>query len=133
MKKKDRCVFPVVFYQDEDKIGVRFPDLPGCVTQGDDMNDALAMAKDALEGHLLALEDIGQSIPEPTPFYAVKAKKGEAILLVEVRLSVIREKEANKSVDKTVTLPNWMNIAAMDAGINFSNTLQEAIKEKLGV
>lgn len=133
MKKKDRCVFPVIIYQDEDKFGVRFPDLPGCVTQGDDINDALAMAKDALEGHLLTMEDIGEVIPEPTPFYSIKAKKGEAIFLVDVHLSLIREEEANRAVNKTITLPNWMNIAAMDAGINFSSTLQEAIKGKLGV
>lgn len=133
MKKNDRRIFPAILFLDDDKVGVRFPDLPGCVTQGDDMNDAFAMAKDALEGHLLSMEDIGQSIPEPTPFYAVKAKKGEAIILVEVHLDIIREEEANKAVNKTVTLPSWMNVAAAEAGINFSSTLQEAIREKLGV
>lgn len=52
---------------------------------------------------------------------------------LSVHLSLIREEEANKAVSKTATLPNWMNIAAMDAGINFSSTLQEAIRIKLGV
>lgn len=133
MKKKDRCIFPAVFFRDEDKIGVYFPNLPGCVTQGDDMDNALAMAKDALEGHLLSLEDTGQPIPEPTPFYELNMKKGEVVVLVDAHLSLAREEEANRAINKTVTLPNWMNIAAMDAGINFSSTLQDAIREKLGV
>ena len=133
MKKKDRYVFPAILFQDEDEIGVRFPDLPGCVTSGDDTDDAIVQAKEALEGHLLTIEDIGESIPVPTPFYKVETGKGEAVVLVEVHLSLVREEEANKAVNKTVTLPNWMNIAAAEAGINFSSTLQEAIKEKLGV
>ena len=40
---------------------------------------------------------------------------------------------ANKSVSKNVTLPSWLNQLAMESKINFSNTLQEALREKLGV
>lgn len=133
MKKRDRYIFAARFFRDEDKIGVRFPDLPGCITQGDDVEDAFAMAKEALEGCLLTMEDIGQPIPEPTPFYDLEMEPGDMVCPIEVRLSLIREEEANRAVSKTVTLPNWMNVAAMNAGINFSSTLQEAIKEKLGV
>lgn len=69
---------------------------------------------------MLAVEGIGLLPPPPT-------------LLIEVHLALIRKEEANRAVNKTVTLPNWMSVAAMDAEINFSNTLQEAIREKLGI
>jgi predicted RNase H-like HicB family nuclease len=133
MEKNGHYIFPAIFYKDENAIGVEFPDLPGCVTFGDDMNDAVKMAKEAMGGYLLTLEDIKKAIPKPTPLSEVETQKGQAVFLVEVYLSVLRDEERNKSVKKTVTLPNWLNIAAMNADVNFSSVLQEALKERLSL
>ena len=133
MREKDHYIFPAIMFNDNDFIGVEFPDLPGCLTFGENVDEALRMAKDALGGHLLTMEDIKRPIPQPTPFDKVKFKKGQTIMLVDVYLSLLREDEKNKAVRKTVTLPNWLNIAAMNAKINFSNVLQEALKSRLGL
>ncbi|MDR3075808.1 MAG: type II toxin-antitoxin system HicB family antitoxin [Synergistaceae bacterium] len=133
MAANDHYIFPAVFYNDEGAISVEFPDLPGCLTFGDDMNDAVSMAKDALGGYLLTMQDIHGTIPQPTPFNEVKLHEGQAVFLVEVYLSILRDEEKNKSVKKTVTLPNWLNVAAMDANVNFSSVLQEALRSRLGV
>ena len=131
--KTDRYVFPAIFFRDENTVGVRFPDLPGCNTCGDDQEDALTMARDALGGHLLCLEDLGEAIPTPTPFDKIRTKKNEVVALIEVRLSILREEDRKRAVNKTVTVPAWLNQMAMDAHINFSSTLQEALRQKLGV
>ena len=101
-----KYVFPAVFEKDEDKISVRVPDVKGCITFGDDMADAMEMAKDALEMMLVHFEDHGEPIPSASD---------------------------NKAVKKTLTIPNWLNVKAEKAGVNFSQVLQEALKQKLEI
>ena len=82
-KKPDRYVFPAVFSCDEDGIAVSFPDLLGCTTCGDDQDEALLMAQDALRGHLSCMEDDNDHIPEPSDFRSVKVDADEVVVLVE--------------------------------------------------
>ena len=133
MKKQDHYIFPAIFYPDEQYIGVKFPDLPGCLTFGDDLENALAMAREALGGYLLSVEDANEPIPEPTPFSSIETKQGESVVLVEIWMSVIRDDERDRAVKKTITIPNWLNRKAMEAQVNFSGVMQEALREKLGV
>ncbi len=49
----------------EGGFSVSVPDLPGCHTQGETVEEALAMARDAIEGYLEVLEDEGRPLPEP--------------------------------------------------------------------
>ena len=51
--------------------GVSFPDLPGCVTAGVDLDDARAMAEEALALHLEGMEADGEPIPEPSSMSCV--------------------------------------------------------------
>ena len=60
-------------------------------------------------------------------------EKGEAVVLVTVRMDIVREEEAKRSITKSVTLPAWLNKIGMENNLNFSNFLQEAIKERLDV
>lgn len=133
--KKDARIYPALLLCDAEsgKVCVRFPDLPGCNTFGDGYEDALACAKDALGGHLLCLEEDGDALPAPTPIEKLCQEKDEIAALVMVRMDILRAKEANKSISKNVTLPSWLNQMAMEANINFSSTLQDALKERLGV
>ncbi|MGD9822684.1 MAG: type II toxin-antitoxin system HicB family antitoxin [Aminobacteriaceae bacterium] len=87
-------------------MAVEFPDLPGCATFGTSEAEAVARAKEALEGFLYYSERDGDVIPAPTPFDKVQVRPGEAVSLVSVRMDIVREEEANKSVTKSVTLPN---------------------------
>ena len=131
--KKDVRVYPAILYKDGECVGVRFPDLPGCVTFGSDYQDAIASAKDALGGHLLCLEEDGDSIPSPTPVESLSVRSGDIPVLVDVRLDILREKESNKSVNKNVTIPAWLNSLATEAKINFSQALQDSLRARLGV
>lgn len=134
MKRPDRYLYPAVFtYEDGQEIAVTFPDLPGCVTCGKDDAEALAMAQDALGGHLWCMEDDNDVIPAPTPLRAVKTQSNEVVVPVGVYMPVIRLAQVNKAVSRTVTIPAWLNAAAIEKGVNFSQTLQVALMNVLNL
>lgn len=134
MKKQDKYVYPAVFtYEDGYEIAVTFPDLPGCATSGADEPEALAMAKDALGGHLWCLERDGDSIPDPTGLCNVTTEPNEHAALIDVYMPAVRLSQENRSINRTVTLPAWLNAAALEKGINFSQALQSALMNDLGI
>lgn len=131
---KDRYYYPAVFGYDsnETEISVVFPDL-GCATSGVDDVDALASAKELLGCVLLGLEEDGEVIPEPTKLADIETADGERTVLIDVFMPAIRMAQKNRAVNRTVTLPAWLNAAAQENGINFSQLLQEAIKTQLHI
>jgi len=133
----DKYIYPAVFDPDErgseHGFTVTFPDLPGCITEGDSLEDALSMAQEALQLHLYGMEEDGDAIPAPTPPEKVTAPEGGFVTLIQAIMPLVRERMANKSVNKTLTLPKWLNDLAEEKRINFSHVLQSGLKERLGV
>ncbi|MGX7349527.1 type II toxin-antitoxin system HicB family antitoxin [Dolosicoccus paucivorans] len=112
---------------------IEFPDLEGAFSCGNDMHDSLYMAKDLLEGWLIVAEDEGDNIPQPSSPSEISIQPNELLIPIEVNLSLARQKHENTLIKKTLTIPEYLNVLAMDNGINFSQTLTEALREKLGV
>lgn len=134
MQYKDKYIFPAVFDPEEEgSYCITFPDLPGCITTGDTLEEALYMAKDALELHLYGMEADGEPIPNPTPPEKIKVPKGGFVSLIQVWMPPIRDEMANKAVKKTLTIPKWLNDIAESEKVNFSHLLQTALKEYLGL
>ena len=134
MKKRDKYVYPAIFtYESGREIAVTFPDLPGCATSGADELEALEMAKDALGGHLWCLEKDEDEIPMPTRLCDVKLESNEQAALVDVYMPAVRLSQENRSVNRTVTLPAWLNAAALEKSINFSQALQSTLMNELGI
>ncbi len=131
MKKQDKYVYPAVFEYAEDGISIFFPDLPGCLSCAKTDAEALHMAKDALGGHMWTIEDFGGEIPEPTPLIDIQTGENQRAQLIEVYMPLIRDAVSTQSVKKTLTIPAWMNDAAEEAGVNFSQLLQSALKKLL--
>lgn len=73
-----------LFEKDSDGISVSFPDLAGCLTCGDTMQEALEMAEDALGGYLLVSELEKDVIPPASPAKAIDVPEGASLILVEV-------------------------------------------------
>ena len=131
MKKVERYFYPAVFtYEDGKEIAVVFPDL-GCATSGENDDDALLSARELLGCVLFGLEEDGEEIPVPSALTDVVAQDNERVVLVDVYMPSIRQAEVNRSVSRTVTLPAWLNAAALERNINFSQVLQEALKAQL--
>ena len=131
---KERYMFPAIFEPGEvHGYTVTFPDLPGCITEGDTLEDAFVMAKEALELHLYGMEADGEPVPLPSQPEPSRVPQGAMVALVEAWMPVIRSKIANQSVKKNLTVPKWLADAADRADINYSQVLQEALKVRLGV
>lgn len=132
MKKPDRYVYPAVLtYEDGYEIAVTFPDLPGCATSGETDANALAMGKEALGLHLCGMETDGDEIPVPSKIKDIETDDNEVIALIEVYMPSVRLAQENRSVNRTVTLPAWLNARAMECGVNFSQVLQDALKSEI--
>ena len=102
-------------------------------TSGTDLSNALEMAKDAIELCGIGYEDEKLAIPQPSDLSAIKAKKGGTVLAVNVDFEAYRCALDNRIVKKNCTLPSWLNDKAEKANINFSASLQRALKEELGL
>ncbi len=133
MKKEDRYVYPAVFtYEPGQEIAVVFPDLD-VATSGNDDDDALLSARELLGCALYGLEEDGLPIPAPTPLASVATAGNERAVLVDVYMPSIRMAKINRSVNRTVTLPAWLNAAALERNINFSQVLQDALKTQMHI
>lgn len=131
MKRPDRYFYPAVFaYEKGCDISVEFPDL-GVATSGEDDDDALISARELLGCVLFGMEEDGEDIPEPTPLSDVPLEHNEHTALVDVYMPSVRQAQSTKSVNRTVTLPAWLNALAIEHGVNFSQTLQTALREQL--
>ena len=133
MKKTERYIYPAVFtYDAGQEIAVVFPDLD-VATSGVDDNDALLSARELLGCALYGMEEDNEEIPTPTPLSDITTAKNERAVLVDVYMPSIRQAHINRSVNRTVTLPAWLNAAALERNINFSQVLQDALKDQLHI
>ena len=133
---KNVYTFPAIFDYADDGISISFPDLPGCLSCADDNDEAVYMATDALGMRLYSDECDGDLIPEPSdPVELQKTlTSGQVVTLIRVYMPLVRDMyEKNKSVNKMCTVPQWLLTASNEASINFSQTLQDALMQKLGI
>lgn len=131
MKKVERYFYPAVFtYEPGKEIAVVFPDLK-CATSGTNEDDALLSARELLGCVLNGLEEDGEKIPSPTPLSEIEVPKNKRVVLIDVYMPSIRMAQVNRSVNRTVTLPAWLNAAALERNVNFSQVLQDALKAQL--
>jgi len=130
---KNEYAYPAFFYFDEDGISIEFPDLPGCLSCAHSTEEAFRCAKEALGLHLYGMEKDHEIIPEPTPVNDLKPDCGGVVAMVNVFMPAVRERINNRSVNRTVTLPAWLNAAALERNINFSQVLQDALKTQIGM
>lgn len=129
-----KYVYPAIFTKENSgQYYIVFPDFEACFTQGDDMQDGLFMANDVLCLTLYGMEENGESIPVPSDPLKIKAGDNEFITLVSCDTLEYRKFYDNKAVKKTLTIPAWLNTQAEKAGVNFSQVLQDALKERLKV
>ncbi len=125
--------YPALFHiAEEGGFWISFPDIPECLTQGENMTDAYKMAVEALG---LALEERikENNVPVATEINKLQQEEGTFPVIVEFDLLEYRKKHNSRSVKKTLSIPEWLNEEAMARGINFSQVLQDALKIQLGI
>ena len=137
MDRPDFYRYHAIFSYEDDGIHVTFPDLPGCITFGKDEDEAIRMAREAVSLHMYGMEQDAEDIPEPSSLKALardeELEDNEVFFLVEAFMPAVREKQNKRFVKKTLSIPYWLNAEAERQGINFSQTLQQAIKQQLNI
>ncbi len=133
--------YPAIFYKEENGYSVIFPDLNYLATDGNTLEQALAMSIDCLAGYLYSARLDKEEIPMPSDIKAIDPVKianeldteaGEYFVnLITVDVDEYAKTHFNKSIKKTLSIPEWLNREALDKGINFSQVLQEALIAKL--
>lgn len=136
MAKDKIVIYPAYFKKDKDGYFVSVPDL-GQFTQGEDLADAISMARDLIGLMCITYEDEGIPLPEAglieVDYEDLDFNEYDITTLVDVNLTKYRRAINNKAVHKNCTLPMWLCSLAEEEGVNFSKTLQEAVANKLGV
>lgn len=113
---------------------------PSVVREGTDMENAISMARDAIELKCISMEDAGEAIPMPSAMGKINKadgaffEDGETIVsLVDIDSAEYRRKIDTRTVRKNVSLPSWLNYEAEKAGVNVSRILQDALMQALNV
>ena len=135
--------YPACFIKEENGYSVIFPDLDNLATCGQTLDNALVMAVDCLAGYLYWLQKDGETAPKASPLDKINleeiAELSEVspdkafINIVTVDVAEYAKTHFEKSVKKTLTIPAWLNAAAFEKNVNFSQVLQDALKEQLHI
>lgn len=130
-----KLVYPACFYPNGDGYTVTVPDLPGCITEGKNIAEAVEMATDAASGWILDSIENGESIPAATTNISdiQLDEPGGIINFIMLDVDSYAEKIGEKAVRKNCTIPAWLNVAAERKNINFSAVLQSALKKELHI
>ncbi|CDE43795.1 putative uncharacterized protein [Clostridium sp. CAG:411] len=136
-------IYPACFFKEENGYSVVFPDLNWLATQGDTLDEAMSMAVDCLAGYLYSCKKDGDVISAPSKLSDIDIEAigkeldpgtpvdGSFVNMVSVDVEAYAKQHFEKSVKKTLTIPSWLNEEALALDINFSQTLQEALIQKI--
>lgn len=125
--------YPAIFHTaEEGGFWVSFPDLPECLTEGDTMEEAYAMAIEALGLSLTDRLHNQEELPLPsTPDQISMETPDNYLVIIQFDLEAYQKKHNSRAVKKTLSIPEWLNEEAIAMGINFSQVLQEALLTKI--
>lgn len=126
-----KLIYPAIFTPCLEKEGytVVVPDLPGCVSEGDSLIDAIDMGTDAASGWILGELEDGNPIPSPTPHDQLVVDEGSFANLLVLDIDAYAEKYGSKTIRKNITIPAWLNTYGEKNNVNFSKILQDALLE----
>lgn len=130
-----KLIYPAVFSPLEENPGycVTFPDLPGCVTEGNSLEEAIENAEDAASGWVLDELEDGKTAPTASKITDIKVENGDFTDLIVLDMDSYAAKCGSSAVRKNCTIPFWLNAIAEKRHVNFSKTLQEALINQLGL
>lgn len=128
-----KYIYPAVFTPEENGYFINFPDFDSCYTQGNDIADGIHMAEDVLSLMLTHFEDKRQEIPKPSAINDLKTENDAFATYISCDTTIYRRLMNNTAVKKTLSIPSWLNDSAVAAGLNFSQVLQDALKQQLNI
>jgi len=119
-------VYPAVFHRNDDNsYTIIYPDLPGCISEGKTLGNAMYMAQSALTQWIGYLADKKQEIPNASRVEQVQVSDGDFVNLIRAEVRDAR------AVKRTVSIPKWMDDKVIQSGLSLSRVLQDALSERL--
>ncbi|WP_300767003.1 type II toxin-antitoxin system HicB family antitoxin [uncultured Acetatifactor sp.] len=121
-------VYPAVFHPNDDgSFTITYPDLPGCISEGKSLGNAMYMAQSALTQWIEYLTDKKQDVPMASGLGSLETEPGEFVNLIRADI------KDGRAVKRTVSIPKWMDDKVAETGLSLSRVLQDALKERLNV
>lgn len=121
-------VYPAIFHQNEDgTFTITYPDLPGCISEGKSLGNAMYMAQTALTQWIEYLIDKKQTIPSASDLRDFTIGSDEFVNLVRADV------KDGRAIKRTVSIPKWMDDKVAESGLSLSRVLQDALRERLNV
>ena len=121
-------VYPAIFHPNEDgSFTITYPDLPGCISEGKSLGNAMYMAQSALTQWIEYLTDKKQEIPTARNLNEIETFQNEFVSLIRADV------KDGRAVKRTVSIPKWMDDKVSEAGLSLSRVLQDALKERLNL
>jgi predicted RNase H-like HicB family nuclease len=124
-----KLTYPAVFYEGDGGFSVEIPDLPGCVSGGATLAEAILMGTDAASGWVLDELEDGKPAPKASAIYKVKPTDGGFVSMLVLDMDSYAEKYGQKAVRKNLTIPAWLNTFAESKSINFSQVLSDVLEK----
>lgn len=126
--------YPAIFHNDEHGgYWISFPDFPECMTQGETMEEAYKMAVEAMGLCIDERVKNKEELPKASSPVDYIVEQGDFSCLIEFDLLKYRRTHNTKAVKKTLSIPEWLNEAAIAENINFSQVLQDALMQRVGM
>lgn len=125
----EKMAYPVIFKKENDGYFITVPDL-NINTQGENLSEAIMMARDLISLYILDNEEEGKIIALPNTV-KFELPKSAILSYVDIDMASYRKKYGSKTVKKNCTIPAWLNNKAEELNINFSKTLQEVLMKKI--
>ena len=124
-----KLVYPAIFtpFDEGNGFTVEVPDLPGCVTEGNNLVEAIEMGTDAASGWILGEIEDGNSFPAAS--MALEAPAGSFVNLLVLDMDSYAEQYGSKAVRRNITVPAWLDTYAQKNHLSLSKVVQESLLE----
>ncbi|MDR3304936.1 MAG: type II toxin-antitoxin system HicB family antitoxin [Clostridiales Family XIII bacterium] len=125
-------VYPAIFHKEEDgTFWVEFPDLPGCLTDGETLEEAIKNAGDVLGVYLATRDEENLDIPASSDIKLIETDDLGFVSYVSADINKYRRN--TKAVKKTLSIPQWLSEEAEQRHISLSALLQNALLNELSI
>ena len=126
----DKVSYLAIMERSDEGYSVYFPDVPGCISWGKDVEEAQIKAREALDLHLYGLVAENERLPEASASVKIQ-NPTDIVCLINTYPQIFKERFENKKVKVNVTIPNWLKNQAVAEKVNFSQVLELSLKEML--
>ncbi|MBR1743977.1 MAG: type II toxin-antitoxin system HicB family antitoxin [Lachnospiraceae bacterium] len=118
-------VYPAIIHKEEG-YWIEFPDLEGCQTYGNTLEETLELAEEALGLYLASLVENGQDLPEASDIQEIATEEETSYIYTDMN----KYRRDTRAVKKMLSIPAWMAKQAETENISLSKVLQDALMEK---